>query len=54
MNEIEVIKKLLNAMDMQEKRESEEFHIPQKTAKAIWDEAKEDAIQYLAEKKVYI
>lgn len=28
----------LETMRMQEKREREEFHIPQPTAKAIWDE----------------
>lgn len=34
---------LISAMEMQEKRETEEFHIPQASARAIWDEAKNNA-----------
>ncbi len=39
---------MLSAMNMQEGRESGEFHIPPYTAKAIWDEAKEAAQAALA------
>jgi hypothetical protein len=34
------IRELLDAMDMQEKRETGEFHITQESAKYIWDSAK--------------
>jgi hypothetical protein len=43
------IRKLLGVMDMQEKRETEEFHIPQKTAWFMWNEAKELAAKALEE-----
>lgn len=39
---------LLSAMEMQEKRETEEFHIPQETALFIWNEAKTAARAALA------
>lgn len=42
-----VVETLLSAMDMQEKRETEEFHIPQPSAWKIWSEAKAQAQQYL-------
>lgn len=45
----EAIKALLDAMEMQEKRETGEFHIPQKTARAIWDEAKAKGFAALAQ-----
>lgn len=47
---ISVIRKLDSAMAMQEGRESEEFHIPQPTANAIWTEARESAKPFLKEK----
>ena len=37
------ITQLVSAMEMQEGRELGEFHIPQPTAKHIWDEAKATA-----------
>lgn len=42
-----VIKSLLSVMDMQEKRENEEFHIPQPTAWKMWSDAKEKAERFL-------
>lgn len=42
------VKKLLNAMEMQEGREKGEFHIRQPTAKCIWDDAKAVARAALA------
>lgn len=42
------IKKLDAAMDMQEKRETEEFHIGQPTARHIWDEARKQGGEALA------
>lgn len=37
----ETIVRLLEAMEMQEKRESGEYHIPGETANALWQDAKE-------------
>lgn len=48
--EQEAIKALLNAMEMQEKRETGAFHIPQHTARPIWDEAKAKGIAALSSK----
>lgn len=42
---------LLEAMNMQLKRESEEVHIPQSTAMAIWDEAMASARIAIAKAK---
>jgi hypothetical protein len=36
---LEALEGLLEAMDMQEMRESEQFHIPQATALGIWRDA---------------
>lgn len=44
----EVIRGLVNAMEMQEGRESEAFHIPQHTAICIWNDAKDHAQRWLA------
>lgn len=52
MSHTDIIKGLLSAMDMQEKRELEEFHIKQETAKHIWDTAKEAAQSYLNTERV--
>jgi hypothetical protein len=40
---LEALRSCLSAMDMQEKRETEEFHIPQHSAWHIWSEAKTKA-----------
>jgi uncharacterized protein (DUF488 family) len=45
----EAIRKLDSAMDMQEKRETEEFHIPQHTARDVWDKARQAAREALKE-----
>jgi hypothetical protein len=39
----------LSAMYMQEKRETEEFHIPQRSAWQIWSDAKNSATATLAQ-----
>lgn len=44
-----VVRSLDAAMDMQEKRESEEFHISQPAAKSIWDDARKAAREALAQ-----
>lgn len=40
---LKTLKDCVNAMEMQEGRMNEEFHIPALTAKSIWDEAKKQA-----------
>jgi hypothetical protein len=44
----EAIRKMDSAMDMQEKRQSEEFHIPAPTAWVIWSAAREKGQAALA------
>ena len=45
---LEACRKLLDAMEMQEGRESEAFHIPQDTALCIWNDAKDLAREAIA------
>ncbi len=40
---LKALKDCVNAMEMQEGRMNEQFHIPAVTAKHIWDEAKNQA-----------
>lgn len=47
----QIIQKLLEAMDMQEKRETGEFHISQSNAIAIWEDAKYHANLFLEQEK---
>jgi len=52
MNESKrIIQKLLEAMDMQEKRETGEFHISQSNAIAIWEDAKYHANLFLKQQR---
>ena len=44
---VQIIKDLLETMEMRDKRESGEFHIPPSCAKAIWDESKQNARDFL-------
>ena len=47
----DTMRELLGVMEMQEKRESEEFHIPQDVALLLWNKAKERAYTVLLIKK---
>jgi len=51
MEATEVVQELLSAMEMQEKRETGEFHITQPVAKQIWDEAKDKAVKFIHEQQ---
>lgn len=44
----DAVRLLLDVMDMQEKRESGEFHIPADSAKSVWDKAKQKAVDALS------
>lgn len=45
---VDALRLCLSAMEMQEKRDAGEFHIPQSTAWAIWSEAKAAAAKFVA------
>lgn len=42
-----IIEELLNAMEIQENREKEWFHLSQQAMRNIWDSAKKDALDFL-------
>ena len=46
---LKVCRELLNVMEIQEKRMTEEFHIPAHTFTPIWNKAKEDGYFLLSQ-----